>query len=73
MDRGQDRRLDQPAIGQGHKIVVAVYQVKLGCMLECFGYVKVFGYFGIDIGIFFIALVHCGVKASTGYRVPAGE
>jgi hypothetical protein len=38
-----------------------VDEVKLSCVLEHFGDVEIFGYFGIDGGIFFISPVHHSV------------
>jgi hypothetical protein len=52
---------------------VAVDEVKLSSVLERFGDVKVFGYFGIDGGILFISVVHHGMQMSVGHRIPAGE
>src|ERR1700728_5117167 len=48
-------------------------EVKLGRPLERLGDMKVFGHFGIDGGIFFVTLVHHGMEASAGDRIPAGE
>ena len=73
VDGGEDRRLDQPRVGQRHEVVVAVDQVELSSVLERFGDVKVFGYFGIDGGILFIAPVHHGMQTSAGHGIPAGE
>ena len=67
MDRGEDRSLHQPRVGQRHEVVVAVDQVEFGGVLEGFGDVKVFGNFGIDGGVFFIAAVdHC-MQARASY------
>ena len=64
MDGSQDRRSHKPCIGQGHEVIVAVNQIKLGGVFEGFRDVKVFGYFGIDRPILFVALIDDGVKAS---------
>jgi hypothetical protein len=42
-------------------------------VLERFGDVKVFGYFGIDAGVLFISLVHDCMQVSAGDRIPASE
>jgi hypothetical protein len=73
MDGRQDGCLDQPGVGQSHEVVVAVDEVKLSRVLERFGDVKIFGYFGIDGGILFIPFVHHGMEASASHRIPAGE
>jgi hypothetical protein len=52
---------------------MAVDEVKLSSVLERFGDVKVFGYFGIDGGILFIPPVYHGMEVSAGHRIPAGE
>src|SRR5258708_21103895 len=46
VDGREDRRLNQPDVGQRHEVVVAVDEVKLSSVLKRFGDVKVFGYFG---------------------------
>src|SRR5271154_3340347 len=48
VDRGQHRRLHQPRIGQGHKVIMAVDQVELRGVLEELRDMEVFGYLGID-------------------------
>jgi hypothetical protein len=50
-----------------------VDEVKLGSMLECFGDVKVFGYFGIDSGILFVSLVHYSMQVSASHRILTGK
>ena len=61
MNGSEHRRLHQPDVGQRHEVVMAVDEVKLSCVLEHFGDVEIFGYFGIDGGIFFISPVHHSV------------
>ena len=51
----EHRRLHQPRVGQRHEVVMAMDEVKLGSVLERLGDVQVFGDFGIDGGILFIA------------------
>ena len=70
---GQHRRLHQPRIGQCHKVIVAVDQVKLRGVLKDLRDVQVFGYLGIDRRILFIALVHHRVQMGAGDRVGGGE
>ena len=52
---------------------MAVDEVKLGGVLEGFGDVKVFGYFGIDMGVFFIPTGYDGVQASACDRVSSSK
>src|SRR5260370_15128600 len=47
VDGGEDRCLDQPAVGQRHEVVVTMAEVKLSSTLARFGDVKQFGYFGL--------------------------
>src|SRR5690348_18126231 len=73
VDGGEDRRSDEPCVGERHKVVVAVDQVELRSMFESFRNVKVFGYFGIDAAILLISFSNHSVETSTGHRIPGGE
>ncbi len=52
---------------------MAVDEVELPGVLECFRNVKVLGDFGIDGGIFFIPTVYHSVQMSPGKRIASGE
>ena len=73
MDGSENRRLDQSRVGQSHEVVVAVDQVKLRGVFERFGDVQIFGHFGIDGGILFIALVHNGMQVGAGHGISGGK
>ena len=73
VNRSQHRCLHQPRVGQRHKVIVTVDQVKLRGVFKGLCDVQVFGYLGIDGAILFVALVHDRMKLGAGERVPAGE
>ena len=73
MDGSQHRRLYQPGIGQGHKVIVAMDQVELGCVFKRLRDVQVFGYFRIDRPILFIASFYHRMQSGAGDRISSGE
>src|SRR2546425_4430334 len=52
----EDRCLNEPSVSQRHEVVVAMDEVELSRVLERFGDVKIFGYFGIDGTSLFVSL-----------------
>src|SRR4051812_22971829 len=69
----ENRSFYQPAVSQRHEVVVAMNKVKLGSMFECFRNVKVFGYFGVNGGVFFIPPFYYGVQMSASYGIRGGK
>jgi len=73
VNRGENRRSDQPAKTQGHEVAVAVNKVEFGGLLKRRREVKILGNFGISIGILLVPLSRDGMKASAGDRIGRGE
>ena len=73
MDRGQDRRLDQPAVGEWEEVEAVVDEVELISPFEDGGDVKTLLDLGIQGGILGVSRGSGAHQPSAGHRVRGGE